>query len=115
MLPPLPANRVVAPQQWNGIMSGRDSSYPPLLGGPIMSAHDEQLTRRVSVDPKVCSGKPVIRGTRIMVTNVLSMLAAGYTVERVREAYPELTREDIAAALDYASAIIDEEKVYPRG
>jgi uncharacterized protein (DUF433 family) len=67
------------------------------------------------VDPAVCSGKPVIRGTRIMVTNILSMLGAGYTLERVQEAYPELTREDVTAALEYASAIIDEEKVYPRG
>ena len=69
---------------------------------------------RISVDSAVCSGKPVIRGTRIMVTNILSMLGAGYTVDRVLEAYPELTREDVAAALEYASEIIDEEKIYPR-
>ena len=80
-----------------------------------MSNHDEDLIGRISVDPAVCSGKPVIRGTRIMVTNVLSMLGAGYSFERVQEAYPELTGEDIAAAVAYASAIIDEEKVYPRG
>ena len=80
-----------------------------------MSSHNDPLVGRISVDPDVCSGKPVIRGTRIMVTNILSMLGAGYTFERVQEAYPELTREDIAAALDYASAVIDEEKVYPRG
>ena len=72
------------------------------------------LAERISVDPAVCSGKPVIRGTRIMVTNILDMLGAGYTIERVQEAYPELTREDIAAAVEYASAIIDEKKVFPR-
>jgi uncharacterized protein (DUF433 family) len=80
-----------------------------------MSKYKNDLAQHISADPAVCSGKPVIRGTRIMVTNVLSMLGAGYTFERVQEAYPELTREDITTALEYASAIIDEERVYPRG
>ena len=69
---------------------------------------------RISVDPKVCSGKPCIRGTRIMVTNILGMIAGGYTIERVLEAYPELTREDVTEALNYASQVIDEEKVIRR-
>ncbi|HEY7060081.1 MAG TPA: DUF433 domain-containing protein [Chloroflexota bacterium] len=75
----------------------------------------DSLAERISADPAVCSGKPVIRGTRIMVTNILSMMGAGYTVERVQEAYPELTRDDIAAAVEYASAIIDEQRAFPRG
>ena len=70
---------------------------------------------RISVDPKICSGKPCIRGTRIMVKNILGMIAGGYSIEKVLEAYPELTRQDVAAALDYASHVIDEEKVIPRG
>lgn len=65
----------------------------------------------ISVDPKVCSGKPCIRGTRIMVKNILGMLAGGYTVERIVEAYPELTREQVRAAIDYAARVVDEEKV----
>ena len=69
---------------------------------------------RISVNPEVCSGKPCIRGTRIMVKNILGMIAGGYTTEKVLEAYPELTREDVTAALDYASRVIDEEKVIPR-
>ncbi len=69
---------------------------------------------RISVDPKVCSGKPCIRGTRIMVKNILGMIAGGYTIERVLEAYPELTREDVMEALNYASQVIDEEKVIRR-
>lgn len=69
---------------------------------------------RISVDPRVCSGKPCIRGTRIMVKNILGMIAGGYTVEKVLEAYPELTSEDIAEALSYASQVIDEEKVVRR-
>lgn len=70
---------------------------------------------RITVDPRVCSGKPTIRGTRIMVRNVLGMVAGGYTVDRILAAYPELTREDVSAALNYASQVIDEEKVIPRG
>ena len=69
---------------------------------------------RITVDPLICSGKPCIRGTRIMVKNILGMLAGGYTVERILQAYPELAREDINAALDYASQVIDEEKVIVR-
>ena len=56
-------------------------------------------------------GKPCIRGTRIMVRNILGMIAGGYTVERVLAEYPGLTREDVAAALEYASLVVDEEKV----
>jgi uncharacterized protein (DUF433 family) len=49
-----------------------------------------------------------------MVKNVLGMIAGGYTTDQVLAAYPELTREDVAGALDYASQVIDEEKVIPR-
>lgn len=73
------------------------------------------IEERIVVDPKICSGKPCIRGTRIMVKNILGMIAGGYTIERILEAYPELTRDDIAAALEYASQVIDEEKVVARG
>ena len=69
---------------------------------------------RISVDHRVCSGKPCIRGTRIMVKNILGMIAGGYTIERVLEAYQELTREDVMEALNYASQVIDEEKVIRR-
>ena len=69
---------------------------------------------RIMVDPNICSGKPCIRGTRIMVKNVLGMLAGGYSTERILEAYPELTGEDVSAALEYASQVIDEERVITR-
>lgn len=65
----------------------------------------------INVDPKICGGKPVIRGTRIMVKNILGMMAGGYTVDRIVEAYPELTSEAIQAALEYAAVVIDEEQV----
>jgi uncharacterized protein (DUF433 family) len=69
---------------------------------------------RISVDPQVCSGKPCVRGTRIMVKNILGMIAGGYTIEKVLESYPELERADVEAALEYATKVIDEEKVIAR-
>lgn len=73
------------------------------------------MFERISVDPEVCSGKPCIRGTRIMVKNILGMISGGYDFERIREAYPELTENDIREALDYAAFVIDDEKVVTRG
>ncbi len=72
------------------------------------------MESRISVDPQICSGKPCIRGTRIMVRNILGMIAGGYSIDRVLEAYPELTRDDVTEALDYATQVIDEEKVIRR-
>ena len=63
------------------------------------------------LDPSVCSGKPCIRVTRILVKNILGMYAGGYTVDRIVQAYPELTREDVEAAMEYAARVVDEEKV----
>jgi len=68
----------------------------------------------IIVDPAICSGKPVIRGTRIMVKNILGMVAGGYTVDQIMEAYPELTQEMVQAALEYVAAVIDEEQVIAR-
>ena len=73
------------------------------------------MFERISVDPKICSGKPCIRDTRIMVKNILGMISGGYDFTRIREAYPELTEEDIREALDYAAFVVDDEKVVMRG
>ena len=69
---------------------------------------------RIVVDSAVCSGKPVIRGTRILVRNILGMVAGGYTLERILESYPELTPEDVVVTLEYAADVVDEEQVIPR-
>ena len=68
----------------------------------------------ITVDPDVCSGKPVIHGTRIMVTNILGMMAGGSSIKGILDAYPEITEADVSAALEYASQIIDEEKIIGR-
>ena len=72
------------------------------------------MSDRISVDPGVCSGKPCIRGTRIMVRNLLGMFAGGYDLQRILAAYPELTEGDVTAALDYAALVLDEERVIAR-
>ena len=68
----------------------------------------------VEVNPEICGGKPVIRGTRIMVRNILGMVAGGYTVERIVAAYPELTAGAVTAALEYAAKVVDEDQVIAR-
>jgi len=73
----------------------------------------KDLLERIVVDPKVMVGKPVIKGTRIPVYLILELLAAGMSVDDVLGEYPELTREDIQAALEYASKILQHEEVVP--
>lgn len=59
------------------------------------------MCTRIVQDPTICSGRPTIRGTRILVANVVGMAAGGYTIEQIRQAYPELSAEDVTAALAY--------------
>jgi len=68
---------------------------------------------RIIVDPKILVGKPVIKGTRLSVEFVLGLLANGWSVEQILDAYSELKREDVIAALKYAVEMVKEEKVYP--
>lgn len=67
---------------------------------------------RITVDPEVLIGKPIIKGTRIAVEHILDLLANGWTVKDILKNYPQLRREDVAAALKYATEILKEEKVY---
>lgn len=71
------------------------------------------LTDRIIVDPKILTGKPVVRGTRISVELVVELLAAGWSHEQILASYPHLSEEDIRACLGYASELLREEKVYP--
>jgi len=68
---------------------------------------------RIVVDPKVLTGKPVVRGTRIAVEQVIDLLAQGWTEEQVLEEFDHLTHEDILACLAYAGAVLRSEAVYP--
>lgn len=69
------------------------------------------LLERISVNPNICHGKACIRGTRIMVSVILDNLAAGISETEILKSYPTLTREDINAALAYASELAHERAI----
>jgi uncharacterized protein (DUF433 family) len=69
------------------------------------------LLKRISVDPKICFGKPCIKGTRIWVSLVLDMLAAGDSPETILENYPSLKHNDILACIAYGAAMSRENYV----
>lgn len=58
---------------------------------------------RISADPKVLGGKPVVKGTRLSVEFIVERLADGWTEEQLLDNYPGLTHEDVSACLRYAS------------
>ena len=62
---------------------------------------------RIELNPRVCNGRPVIKGTRIPVSVILEQIAQGESWEALLRGYPELNKEDIRAALLYASASLD--------
>lgn len=62
---------------------------------------------RIAIEANVCHGKPVIRGTRVLVSTILGAMAGGDTIEMILDDYPEIEREDIAAALQFASELSD--------
>ena len=69
----------------------------------------EELMDRIVIDPEILVGKPVIKGTRIPVYLIIEFLANGLTEEEVLGEYPTLKKEDIKAALFYASKCLDRE------
>lgn len=74
----------------------------------------EKLLTRISLNPKVMVGKPVIRGTRIPVELIVKMLAQGITEGEIIREYPRLEPEDIHAALAYASTVLSNEEFVPQ-
>jgi uncharacterized protein (DUF433 family) len=74
---------------------------------------DKSLLERISLDPKVMAGKPVIRGTRIPVELIVRMLAQGIPERDILQEYPRLQADDIHAALAYAAQVLADEAVFP--
>jgi len=72
-----------------------------------------EWTERIVADPKVCHGKPCIKGTRIMVAVILDNLADGMTPEEIVAQYPPLTLDDVRAAMGYAATLAREEEILP--
>jgi uncharacterized protein (DUF433 family) len=68
---------------------------------------------RITADPTVLVGKPVIKGSRLAVEFVVGLLAQGWTEAEVLHNYPGFTREDILACLAYAQDVLKDERVYP--
>ncbi len=74
---------------------------------------EEELLSRIAVNPKIMGGKPIIKGTRITVEQVLKLLAQGLTTQKILKDYPHLSKDDITAVLLYAAKVAGEEEVYP--
>ncbi|MFQ6095740.1 MAG: DUF433 domain-containing protein [Candidatus Bathyarchaeia archaeon] len=68
---------------------------------------------RITIDPEILTGKPIIKGTRIAVEFVLELLANVWAEEAITENYPQLKKEEIGVALRYVTDILKEEMVYP--
>ena len=70
-----------------------------------------KMLDRISIDPKVCHGKPCIKGTRVPIFVILDALAADMTYEEISDDYPPITSDDIKAALYYAALLVSEEEM----
>lgn len=72
---------------------------------------ESRLLQRITVNPNIFSGKPIIRGRRLAVEHVLGMMAAGDTPQTLLEGYPWLEPEDIQACLVYARRLVGHERI----
>lgn len=68
--------------------------------------HIQRMEEYITIDPAVCNGRPVVKGTRITVQTIMEFLAAGDSVEEVLEAYPTLTRGQVLACMEWASRLM---------
>ncbi len=68
--------------------------------------------KRIEINPDIMLGKPVIKGTRITVELILKQLSEGMSVEEILANYPQLKKEDISAAIQYAIQLVRQEKVF---
>lgn len=83
------------------------------MGRRISAMHEADLLKRITVNPKIFGGKPIIRGRRLAVEHVLGMLAAGDSLDDLLRAYPWLEREDVLACLAYARRVVGHERIEP--
>jgi len=80
---------------------------------PATSRDESELLRRITVNPRIFGGKPILRGRRLGVEHVLGMLAAGDSVESILKGYAWLEAEDVQACLVYARRIVANERIEP--
>ena len=74
---------------------------------------EQKLLERITINPQIFDGKPIIRGRRLAVEHVLGMLAAGDSIETILEGYPWLEVEDVRACLVYARRLVGHERIEP--
>jgi len=72
---------------------------------------NDKLLERITINPKIFGGKPIVRGMRISVEMILGLLAQGTTIEEILEDYPDLEREDALACITYAHAVLANESL----
>jgi len=75
----------------------------------------KDLTGRIEVNPEILCGKPVIRGTRIPVYLILDLIEEGLSFDKIIKEYPQLKKDDIKAAIEYASLILKHEEAHGYG
>lgn len=75
--------------------------------------NEQQLLSRITFNPEIFGGKPIIRGRRLAVEHILGMLAAGDTPEIILQGYDWLEKEDILACLVYAQRLVGHERIEP--
>lgn len=71
----------------------------------IIHVNKEPTINRISTSPNVCHGKPVIRNTRVLVANILGALGSGQSIDEVLEDYPNISKDDVYAVLNFASEL----------
>jgi uncharacterized protein (DUF433 family) len=71
--------------------------------------NEQQILERITVNPQIFGGKPIIRGRRLAVEHILEMLAAGDTIETLLKGYPWLEQKDVQACLIYAQRLVGHE------
>lgn len=77
-------------------------------GGGIMST---KKLRWIITDPKICHGKPVFKGTRVLLSDVLEMLAEGMSIDEILENYPQLRKEMILEAIALSAELLRKERL----
>ena len=75
-----------------------------------MNQNHEKLLKRITIDPKVMTGKPVIKGTRLTVQYILKLMGSGVTIDQIIEEYPKVKKEDVRACLMYAAQYFNENR-----
>lgn len=73
---------------------------------------NDQLLARITIDPEICHGKPVVKGLRYPVETLLELMASGMSMEELLNDYPDLVKEDFYACLEYAAKVIQIKGIY---